>query len=67
MAYPIEAPFGGDTYAILSRCACCEKRYDGNDSGWTTTFTTEGNTACWLLFCMNCSRKIHEVKEGGDD
>ena len=65
MAYPIEAPFGYDTYAILSRCAGCGKRYDGNDSEWTTTMTVEGRTACWLLFCMDCGKKL--TKDGGDD
>jgi len=65
MAYPIEAPFGCDTYALLSCCAGCRKRYDGNDSEWTVTMTTEGHMACWLLFCMNCKKKL-ERKEGGE-
>lgn len=66
MAYPIEAPFGCDTYALLSRCAGCGKGYDGNDSEWTVTMATEGDMACWLLWCMDCKRKL-DVKEGGDD
>ena len=66
MAYPIEAQFGVNTYALLSRCVCCGKPYDDHDGGWTTTVTFEGNMACWLLFCMNCKTKL-ERKEGGDD
>lgn len=58
MTYPIEAQFGCDTYAMLSRCAGCGKRYDDNDSGWTTTVTFEGNMTCWLLFCMSCAKKL---------
>jgi len=65
MAYPIEAHFGADTYALLSRCAACGKRYDGNDQRWTTTMTTEGSMVCWLLFCMGCAEKM--TKEVRDD
>lgn len=65
MAYPIEAPFGGDTYALLSRCAECGKPYDGNDSGWTTTVTFVGSMACWLLFCMDCARKRELMEVDG--
>ncbi len=58
MAYPIKAPFGFDTYALLSHCAGCSKGYDSNDGEWTVTMTTEGNMACWLLFCMDCAKKL---------
>ena len=64
MAYPIEAPFGCDTYAMLSGCAWCGKRYDGRDDGWTTNMTVSGNMACWLLFCMDCAKKLtKEVRD----
>lgn len=65
MAYPIEAPFGGDTYALLSRCAECGKPYDGNDIGWTTTVTFVGSMACWLLFCMDCAKKLNKEDDDG--
>ena len=65
MAYPIEAPFGRNTYAQLGQCAGCGKRYDGADSEWTTTLTTKGSMNCWLLFCMDCARKM--MKEDGDE
>ena len=66
MAYPVEAYFGSDTYALLSKCVGCGKQYDDHDGGWTTTVTFEGNMACWLLFCMDCAAKLHG-EEGSDD
>ena len=65
MAYPIEAPFGGDTYALLSRCAECGKPYDGNDIGWTTTVTFDGSMARWGLFCRDGGKKRNKGDDAG--
>lgn len=64
MAYPIEAPFGGDTYALLSCCAGCRKRYDGNDSEWTVTMTTASTWGGWQAVSLRCLGCKHHYLQG---
>lgn len=60
MPKPLSAYYGRDTYAHLTCCAVCGKRYDGRD-GWHTVKGSAEKVDAWWLLCDECYGK-----EGGD-
>ena len=64
MAYPINAYFGRDTYAFLSKCNFCGKPYMENGEFTTLQGNRIDGADVWMLVCNECVRKI---EEGGDD
>ena len=64
MAYPINAYFGRDTYAFLSKCNFCGKPYADNGEFTASKGNRIDGADVWMLFCNECLKKM---EEGGDD
>ncbi len=64
MAYPINAYFGRDTYAFLSKCNFCGKLYADNGEFTTLQGNRIDGADVWMLVCNEC---IEKIEEGGDD
>lgn len=62
MAHPINAYFGRDTHALLSRCAYCGKPYSEAER-WHTLQTSIANTDAWCIACDKCYRETEQERK----
>lgn len=63
MSRHITAYFGKNTYALLSECLKCHRRYD-RVGDWTVLFSNhlddDDSAIVWYLICEECSNELEE-------